>query len=56
MFPGMQGPQALPDPVAYPMFWKNLNTFITITTVTILVAATIRACDKNTHSMLVSAL
>lgn len=56
MFPGMQGPQALPDQEAYPMFWRNLNRFLTISAVTAAVAMTVRYCEQRTHSMLVASL
>ncbi|CAJ1990032.1 conserved hypothetical protein [Leishmania donovani] len=56
MFPGMQGPQTLPDQEAYPMFWRNLNRFIAITTATVAVAVAVRYCEQRTHLMLVSSL
>lgn len=56
MFPGMSRPQALPDQEAYPMFWRNLNRLLAITTVTMGVALTVRYCEQRTHSMLIANL
>ncbi|CCW60931.1 unnamed protein product [Phytomonas sp. EM1] len=56
MFPMMQGPQALPDQVAYPMFWRNLTRFLAVSTTTIALSLVIRHCEHHTHAMLVSRL
>ncbi|CCW71043.1 unnamed protein product [Phytomonas sp. Hart1] len=56
MFPMMQGPQALPDQVAYPMFWRNLTRFLAVSTATIGLSLAIRHCEQHTHTMLISSL
>lgn len=52
----MQAPEVLPGHEAYPMFWKNLNRFLTVSAVTIVTCLAIRACEQRTHNLLVSSL
>ena len=56
MFPGMQGPQPLPDHVAQQQFWKNFNRFLAVTTLTIGVSLAIRHIEKESLDALIGGL
>lgn len=54
MFPGMQGPQSMPDEQSYPMFWRKVNYFIAVSSVAIAISLFVRKCEIKAHEVLLS--
>lgn len=56
MFPGMRGPEPLPDHVAQQQFWKQINRFLTITSATIVVSLAVRFVERKSFESLIGSI
>ncbi|PWV19564.1 hypothetical protein C3747_9g393 [Trypanosoma cruzi] len=52
MFPGAQGPKALPDGESHKQFWSNFHRFLAVSAVTISFSLFVRHCERRTSTLL----